>query len=502
MQLAVISAVFISLLIGESLSVEGLDRGQAWMGGDIGGFRSAALVAGSIILLWSLMRISAMKVVLRMKRAAGGDRRVRRLPARFEMLTQVMLLGTFVLQLTACGWGKLVYVEARLQRLVMIDEFVMLLPFVLMLLLKWHCVYPINRFIREGAITEQLMDGLSARPVWSRGQYISFQARHGLLIILVPMLLIVGFKDVVEYVTILWFSQGDESINESVSLVSMLVVVFGAGMIFLFSPLLLRRIWRTRTLPDGPLRSRLQEFCVRIRLGYRDILLWDTYSAVANAAVMGLLRPVRYVMLSDALIENMPDDQIEAVFGHEAGHVKHHHIMFLVLFVLGSSSLIVHLLGLAGHYGGEWINSTEFSPDIVGWALHGVTAFFVVGWILLFGFVSRRFERQADVHAAMVLETRNSSETREEQKDCATLGERGAFIMSSALHRIAFLNGIPMETRSWRHSSIRSRMAFLQELAVQGGGLRRFNRKVTLIKIMILFGVLAAVAGWWFLSGY
>ena len=180
MQLTVISAIFIALLLGENLSVEGLDRDQVWMGGNIDGFRSAMLVAGSIILLWSLMRFSARKALSRMERAGGGDRRIRRLPNRIELLMRVMLLGTFVSQLTAGGWGRWVYVEARLQRMVLIDEIVMLVPFVLMLLLKWHSLYPINRFIRESAITEQLMEGLSARPVWSRGQYISFQARHGL----------------------------------------------------------------------------------------------------------------------------------------------------------------------------------------------------------------------------------------------------------------------------------------------------------------------------------
>ena len=65
---------------------------------------------------------------------------------------------------------------------------------------------------------------------------------------------------------------------------------------------------------------------------YRDILVWRTHSNMGNAAVMGILPHMRYVLLSDLLLETMTDEQIEAVFAHEMGHVVHRHMAWFVLF--------------------------------------------------------------------------------------------------------------------------------------------------------------------------
>ena len=39
---------------------------------------------------------------------------------------------------------------------------------------------------------------------------------------------------------------------------------------------------------------------------------------------------VRYILLSDLLLERMDDEQIEAVFAHEVGHVVHRHMAWYV----------------------------------------------------------------------------------------------------------------------------------------------------------------------------
>ena len=85
-------------------------------------------------------------------------------------------------------------------------------------------------------------------------------------------------------------------------------------------------------------------------LNYRRILIWESDGMVVNAAVMGLFRPVRYILLSDGLLEMMDDAKIEAVFGHEAGHVKCRHIEFYLLFAV-LSMLIVGGYHGAGHAG-------------------------------------------------------------------------------------------------------------------------------------------------------
>ena len=504
MQITVIIAMLMALTAAEIVNEPPTAEGQFWFG-YLEGIDVLLLLLGTLILMGTLMRLVSKHLIGRLERASLPGRVDLRLPGRIEFVMRIVILVMFAGLLTAGGWAKLVIAEWRLGRLVLADEICLMLPLVVMLLLMWHCFYPVNRFIREYIVVGQLAEGLAARPVWSRRQYLSFQARGNLLIVLVPVLLILGFRDVVELVKHRWWAQAPHADG-----LGEVVTGGGALLVFVLAPLLLMRIWLTRTLPPGPLRGRLEAFCAKMGLRYRDILLWDTYGAVANAAVMGLWAPIRYVLLSDALIENMEDEQIEAVFGHEAAHVRKHHILFLMLLVAGSGLLVVLLsdlisLGLNGLPGGSNEPVPYAQQLFYGWLV-----MLAAGWGFLFGWVSRRFERQADVHAALAVEGLGSAsavndlETAPDNEQASEdfspappgkLGPKGARIMTAALMRIALLNGISVEARSWRHSSIRSRAAFLRELAEKAYALRRFERVVILIKIMILAALVVGAGG-------
>ena len=69
-----------------------------------------------------------------------------------------------------------------------------------------------------------------------------------------------------------------------------------------------------------------------------------------------------------------------------------------------------------------------------------------------------------------------------EPKLCAT----AARIFAAALDRVAILNGIPQEERSWRHSSIASRIEFLTSLAGDPNRLRCFERTIRVIKYSLI----------------
>ncbi|MCP4708307.1 MAG: M48 family metalloprotease [Planctomycetes bacterium] len=475
-----------ALFAGEVMIGPGWSQLRHWMS-RMGQMQSVALVTGMIFLMWAFMRVVSQQVVLKLEATELPHPKALRLPGRVDLLMRIIILCAFGLQLTAGGWANLVCLEWRLQRIVLLDEIILMLPFVVMILMNWYCFYPVNRFVREYVVTGQLADGLSARPVWRRSQYMSFNIRGSLLIVLVLLLLIYGWRDVVDIVMNRWFSETMKTTwwDEG-------IIFAGSATIFILAPLLLRFIWKTRTLPAGPLRERLEGFCRRIRLNYREILLWDTYSAVANAAVMGLIKPVRYVLLSDALIENMGDDQIEAVFGHEAGHVRHHHILFLLLYMgagIAFMGLLIQLLfiGCVEVFGSEETWSWYYT-----WIIGGFSTVLFLAWILMFGWVSRRFERQADVHAA---QTVGQGKDHNEDNN-SRLSTSGAWIMETALIRIAQLNGMSIDARSWRHSSIASRAAFLRQLAEQDGALDRFMRLVQLIKVMIIVCGVIDVGGW------
>src|SRR5205085_472468 len=120
-----------------------------------------------------------------------------------------------------------------------------------------------------------------------------------------------------------------------------LILLSASAIVFVTAPALLAIILRTQPLRDSPLRQRLEEICRRTRLRYRDILLWQTDNNMGNAAVMGLIPQVRYILLSDLLLESMTDEQVEAVFAHEVGHIVHRHmawyVVLIVILMLGMS---------------------------------------------------------------------------------------------------------------------------------------------------------------------
>ncbi len=509
MQITVLVAMFIALLAGSFFESDNL---PIWLTHWLNRFTTLerlGFIFGLILILWSIFRVVSVQVVRRIGRMGITGSRSLRLPGQMDMVLRILILTVFTGQLFLGGWAQLIVVKWGMDRFILADEILLLLPFLLMIILFWHSYYPVNRYVREHIVAGQLAEGMAARPVWSRRQYISFNVRTGMLMILVPILLIKGFLDLIDMIQYHFLGSAVWA-----DVVSKIVGTMGVAAIFIFAPLLLRYIWLTRPLPPGPLRDRLELFCRRMGLKIRDLLLWDTHSAVANAAVMGLFGRIRYVLLSDAVIENMPDDQIEAVFGHEAGHIKHHHIIFLVLFVVGAGSLVIVLGELGAQALMRWLVPetiwTKYEEGIVG----GWIILLIVLWAMAFGWVSRRFERQADLHGAMVVDSNGegpdaepeNKPTIEESNDSSAadpprrnprkdLTERGAGIFGAALVRIALLNGISIDAHSWRHSSIGSRVNFLRTLALSEYELKRFQRVIVILKILIVLSVLLGVGG-------
>jgi STE24 endopeptidase len=114
-----------------------------------------------------------------------------------------------------------------------------------------------------------------------------------------------------------------------------------AAAVLAAMPWMLVRMWGAARLSDGPLRSQLEGAARRLRFRYSDILVWNTRGNVANAMVTGLFPVPRFVLLSDGLIQHLKPEEIEAVFGHEVGHIKHHHMGLYLGFLMVSLTAMI-----------------------------------------------------------------------------------------------------------------------------------------------------------------
>src|SRR5947208_174093 len=143
-----------------------------------------------------------------------------------------------------------------------------------------------------------------------------------------------------------------------------------------------------------------------LRFRGSDLLLWDTHGGVANAMVAGPVPWVRYVFLSDRLLDELAPEEVEAVFGHEVGHVRHGHLLYYFAFLILSLTLLAGLweIGVQLLFGAPAVVVTADGMVVQAvetWRRwEPVPAVCLAGAyvFVVFGFLSRRCERQADVY--------------------------------------------------------------------------------------------------------
>jgi Zn-dependent protease with chaperone function len=321
---------------------------------------------------------------------------------------------------------------------------------------------------------------------WSRRSYVSFHVRQNGALIFAPLLLLILMKGLGRVVP-----AADETLA---------ITPVGVGLaisVFIGLPWLLRLALGLKPLPPGELRDRLEATARRLNFRCSNILVWDTHSGVATAMVAGVVPWVRYVLLTDRLIEELTPDEVEAVFGHEAGHVKHHHMVYYLGFLIGSL-LLVYVL---------WTWLSHVMPLLqrieTAWPALPLVTMLGAYIFVVFGFLSRRCERQADVYGCRAVSCA--------RPDCnghacdAQLAPRGRGLCPTgirtfieALEKVALVNGIsrdkPGWLSSWQHSTIARRVGFLQDVLQDPAVERRFQWRVTLVKWVLLLGLLWVLA--------
>ncbi|MFA6046319.1 MAG: M48 family metallopeptidase [Phycisphaerales bacterium] len=358
----------------------------------------------------------------------------------------------------------------------LLTDLVAILPLFLMVLGQWSALYPIERRLRDAMLLRQLDSGQPVYPPPTRGQHLWNRTRFEVLLVLAPILLASLWH---EGVTRLPAIVGHSALSAHAwELIVAALSWVGLIGVMVLAPVVLRWVWDLVPIGSGPLRDQADAMCRQYRVRVRGPFLWRTHGTLINAAILGVAWPFRYLLFSDAMLDRFSQEQVEAVMAHEVAHVRERHLMWIGITLaaaLFTLPWVIEPLLPRGHTSG----TTEAWIDI--------TLLLVVGAI--FGFVSRRFEWQADAFAVRHLSQRLAPSQPNISIDAAR-------IMAGTLAHVAALNGIPVRRFSFRHGSIALRCRKVMALAgrpVHKLAQDRVSRVIKLGSLLLLSLAIAAL---------
>ena len=227
-------------------------------------------------------------------------------------------------------------------------------------------------------------------------------------------------------------------------------------------PWLVLLAWPSESLPEGGLRASLEEMAAHVGVRLRDVRIWERTATLVNACIVGHFSGGRRVLFTRGAREHLTDDDLRAVFAHEISHITSGHLWcysaLLVAYVLSLNPL-QHFLEVA-------------PPWVTGLA---VLAFTAAMWLVLFGYLSRRLEMEADMRGAELVPP-------------------GVYV--AAFDRIRCLLGNSTSRRGgWRHFSLDRRHEILRSTLTRPEARRALYTSCRRWKLACYVLLLTAIVG-------
>jgi len=210
---------------------------------------------------------------------------------------------------------------------------------------------------------------------------------------------IFGLTTLVFTVVLMWAGIG-------LSLVTIGLLVVGLNVAqWLLSPYLVGWIYKVKQMAPGE-NPKVQQMVSDLskKSGISTPKLMLSQIPLPNAFAYGSPLTGSRVAVTQGLLTHLDDGEVEAVIGHELGHLKHRdvQVMMVVSFLPALFYYIGYSMMLSGMFGGGGENKKGGSGNN---ALLGI-AFMAFSWVLtLFTlYLSRLREYYADRHSALIVE--------------------------------------------------------------------------------------------------
>ncbi len=172
---------------------------------------------------------------------------------------------------------------------------------------------------------------------------------------------------------------------------------------WLLSPYLVGMIYKVKALKDGEkpeLHQMVESLSKKSGISTPKLMLAQI--PLPNAFAYGSPLSGSRVAVTQGLLDNLDSGEVEAVLGHELGHLKHRdvQVMMVVSFLPALFYYIGYTLMLSGIFGGGQRRGGEGNNALIGFA------FMAFSWVLTIFtlYLSRLREYYADRHSASVVD--------------------------------------------------------------------------------------------------
>lgn len=340
-----------------------------------------------------------------------------------ELLTIVILIA-WSMNLFIFTW--LQYVKAVLGEQFLLVQFCALLPVILSLSLLWWMTSPIK----------------------NKYAWVSHRLRLDVLLLFIPLFILWGIREVVSaYYT--------AEVGEDAMLFAVIALI-------IFSPMLIRMILSAKKISDRHLGSLILNVAHRAGIRKTNVLVWNTHMLLMNAFAIGIIFQPKTIVLTDKLLNLLPQNELLAVVRHEFAHHRYWHLTVLI-FGMFSTLLWTDLL------------ATTFG---INTSLGYIQIIQLLCVIFVFVLLTRAFEEQADAYAVM-------DESASEGSDVVL--QKAASNMSSALGTVAETCNQSSDRTDVLHGSIQQRQLKIEALVGCSLNAIPIHKKVKWIKIAIVF---------------
>lgn len=326
-------------------------------------------------------------------------------------------LGVVVMCLGGFGLARGIDSVPILADSMLLQSLALLMPAVLLAAASWSAEH------RYGVRMQYVDSGIGEH--W---RAITGAFRSGMAWLILPICFLLALADLVGQLPI-----QTGTANTIMAITSLMFLCAGL-------PWIVSRLFKTEPL-DCVTNAWITSLLEHAGLRRTKVARWNTNGRAFNAVIIGFMPPIRTMLISDRLQDELSREQVAMVVLHEAAHLRRRHVPLRMLAILpawGFGAVVTHVAGDAN------------------WAMAAGSAAGLLMTLIVLRMVAYRTELDADLQAC-----RMAVEIAPSVDDVPMTYDAAASTLGAALLRVT--EEQPQNRRrTWLHPGVDKRIEFMR----------------------------------------